>query len=121
MRQPVIADQTRNVLVGEPDETPVGPRLTATDPDGVTLTWSIVAGSAPADVPFEIDARTGQISVEISAGGLRVLNTGSYQEHPIVVLPGGLWVRSQEGGVPAMSPGCGSKRRHGCRSAADMQ
>jgi hypothetical protein len=51
---PTIADQTRNVFVGEPDETLVGPRLTATDPDGDTLTWSIVASSAPADLPFEM-------------------------------------------------------------------
>jgi hypothetical protein len=72
---PTIADQTRNVFVGEPDETLVQPRLNATDPDGDTLTWSIVASSAPADLPFEMGALTGQISVEISAGGLRVLNT----------------------------------------------
>ena len=79
---PNMNDQTRNVFVGEPDEALVGPRLNATDPDGDTLTWSIVAGSAPADLPFEIDARTGQISVEISAGGLRVLNT-EYQQSDI--------------------------------------
>lgn len=81
---PASHDCTRNARAGrgEPDEALVGPRLTATDPDGDTLTWSIVAGSAPADLPFEIDARTGQISVEISAGGLRVLNT-EYQQSEI--------------------------------------
>jgi hypothetical protein len=51
---PTIADQTRNVFVGEPDEALVQPRLNATDPDGDTLTWSIVASSAPADLPFEM-------------------------------------------------------------------
>ena len=62
-RAPVFsegASATRSVAENSAAGTAVGPRVTATDPDGNRVTYSLVGGDTEL---FNIDSATGQISV----------------------------------------------------------
>ena len=55
---------TREVVFEAPQGTNVAAPVTATDPDGDTLTYAIVGSSGPVNNNFQINSSTGQITVK---------------------------------------------------------